>query len=109
LIDAAILPSNGESRRVIRDTLVSHLECGFLARSTIGRQSEKPYSRFPSGVETSSRSARGIPPRGDEASAAIAAEASDGSLFWVKVSRLVENPPAAAEIPATTRALTGSQ
>jgi len=42
--------------------------------------------------------------RGDEASAAIAAQAMD--RFWVKVSRLVENPLAAAEIPVTP-ALTG--
>jgi len=36
-----------------RHACLALAECGlFLARSTIGQQSEKPYSRFPSGVET---------------------------------------------------------
>jgi len=35
------LSTDEKSRRVIRDTLVSHMECGFPARSTTGQQSEK--------------------------------------------------------------------
>lgn len=39
-----VLSAGEESRRVIRDTLVSHVECGLPARSIIGQQSEKRYS-----------------------------------------------------------------